>query len=205
MQRIWVPNKDARRDGEIHRDRLTTRRTDRIVTTETSNKRVADSEVAADPGKYYPQWFNPDRSSYLCPEGMTPERMDAYRERLRKVHPGLDVTWHPIRECWQFWIKEPKVTVWWTKGWKRLFMQDPEGENMGLDDYPFVVLYWQEPELFNKARETADAVIDKMQEVRNKEDAEWDQESADRARDIWNFHNRITTAGKGSKVSEMYQ
>ena len=187
----------------IARDRLTGRRTNRVHRETVKDESVTDAEVRADPGRYYPQWFNPSRDAPL-PTNVSRERFDKLRLAIKDVHGGLDLAWHPIRQVWQIYIKSDAITSWWTKGWKRVCFIDPGGEDTALLVRMKAQLYAAEPEIFGRAKVGADRVLYEEELAQRKWDAHLDDGARYNARQIYQ-NGLISNIKPGNQYSKMYE
>lgn len=187
----------------IVRDRLRARRlANSAWNQKVKNKAVSDSEVKAEPGKFYPQWFNPNRER-LLPLSVDRSQYERMRRELRDVHGGLDIVWHPLRECWQVYIRNDNVQSWWTKGWERIVMFEPWGTD-SLVRRIKAKLYFMKPEIFGKARPDGDRVLYEREIAAQKWEDHLDDGARDNAREIY-WNQLPKNISHGAKVAEQYE
>lgn len=119
------------RSGEIVRDRLDVGLAKRI-----RQKAARGITVTGGPGQvldqYPPRYFNPNRFGCEAPVWASRTDTDLFKSRLREIDPSLGVSWHPIRNRWQIWKKNPNSTYGPALGWSRLFMCDFRGDYVPL-------------------------------------------------------------------------
>ena len=69
---------------------------------------------------------------------------NAFRKRLRLIHPDLDATWHPLRERWLVWYRRPRIAHRVAPGWLLLFIAETSThEYVPLDERVLAAVYEQ--------------------------------------------------------------
>lgn len=181
-------------------DRLRVRDSGITDTVTVGDKSASKRDVEAHPERFYPQWFNPSRSS-LLPVHVDRREHQRMRQRLRDVHPGLDIAWHPIREVWQVYIRNARVESWWTKGWERIFMLEPYGD---VITKARAKLYFMKPEVFGRAKVDGDRVLYEAELDRRRFEEEMDDGARQNAREIY-WKQLPKNISHGAKVAEQYE
>jgi len=194
---IWERRDGVQPDGKIVRDRLKARKGRPFKESHDGDQSVTLKEARKDPGRYFPQWFTPDRAPRCV--SASQREVEAFRQRLKGLHPSLDLSWHPIREKWQIWIRNPDITQPWCAGWHRLIFCDPDQ----LDDITIAALFKSYPHLFGKAETTYREFMEKRRKAEERFEKQQDQYIQDRVRDII-WKGKIRNIGDGSRFSEMY-
>ena len=186
----------------IVRDRMKGRKV-HPFTEPVSDNRASEREVRNDPGRFYPQWFNPSHE-LLLPVGMDRSRYEKLRTDMHNIRADIEPVWHPLREVWQVYIRNENIESWWTKGWERVVMIEPWGDDNSLRTRMQAALYHRKPEVFNRAKTAADRVLYEVELDQRKFEAELDDGAAQNARDI-HWKGLIKNIGPGNKVSQMYE
>lgn len=99
-------------------------------------------------------WYHPGRYGVqLAP--------DAFRSQLHEIDSRLEVVFHPLRQRWVCWFREPTITWWMCKGWKKLFViKYPDGEFMPLDERTLGEAWTRNPKLYDyKGRQFFERVV----------------------------------------------
>lgn len=66
-----------------------------------------------------PDWFfTPDRSPATRNVQMARTDIEAFRDQLHAIHPAFDLSWHPIKQQFILWARNPRITFEECAGWQ---------------------------------------------------------------------------------------
>lgn len=143
-------------------------------------------------------FFHPDRFGVqLAPE--------EFRKKLKEIDSRLEVTWHPVKERWLVWARDPHITFHLCPNWSLIFVW--EGMNSGcympLDNRCLALVFARSPRAFPNAKQYWQRIEDEI--IHEKEAAAKDrqQETRDMAGDYFDYR-KIKNIGKGSKFAESH-
>lgn len=131
---------------------------------------------------------------------------EAFRAKLSAFDSTLAVTWNPHLERWQLWVKDPRVTYPLCAGWRLLFIHNgPSGEHLPLDERLFARIYSCSAAHLGgiSGKQYFNRIVSEMERDKARSDAEFAQESRDRAGEVWD-HAQIKVGygpSSGSKFS----
>jgi hypothetical protein len=120
---------------------------------------------------------------------------DWFRRQLHDMDPELEVTWNPIAEQWQIWIKKDRIqhAVCW--GWLLLFSAPPEC----LDNRIFARLYSASARKWSNGKEYFAAIAREMERDKEAAKKAAQQDTIDAAMPAFEHSQiKISMAGKSS-------
>ena len=129
---------------------------------------------------------------------------ETFRQRLKDIHPDLEVTWHPLSERWLVWYKRDRVKNRLCPGWLLLFpVETSWGEYVPLDERVFAAIY----EVSNRKMGEANKYWERLEAEQRFEkasrDRALDQHARDRAGEDYDYH-QIKNIGSGSKFQRYH-
>ena len=141
---------------------------------------------------WYPQRFGVE----LAP--------DHFRQRVKDIHPDLEVTFHPLLQRWQVWYKRTRVQYEYCPGWLMLFVVETStGERLPLDERTLAAIYQVSARAFGNGSNYWRRCEAEM--ARDNKIAVADRE---RPRDAFSGeqydYNQIKNIGKGSKFADFH-
>ncbi len=172
-----------------------------IIVPESMSPRPQVTAISPDNTlSYRSREFHPDN-----PAARKRQPEESYLEQLHLIDPDLELTWHPIEELWQVWVRDLSIgridATAYCRGWRLLFTlrERATGRSAPLDNRLFALLYAHDVSRFGggmkfyaelKRREyEADRLMDK---------AKW-HISQETARGLWD-HLR-PSVGYGKQIS----
>src|SRR3990167_2052788 len=80
------------------------------------------------PPEAYITWWNPSQAGVRGgPEWFV--------KKLHEIDPNLNITWNNFTERWQIWVRKPRSTNPFTRGWQLLFVvKYSDGSYAPLDE-----------------------------------------------------------------------
>lgn len=98
-----------------------------------------------------------------------PGRVDArfapadFRRQLAEIDPNLQVVWHPVKERWCVWAKNPHITHWICAGWQLLFpVKYPDGSYLPLDARTLAAIVDRSGRKWGNGRQYWDRIQDEI-------------------------------------------
>ena len=124
-----------------------------------------------------------------------------FRTTLHDFDPDLEVTWNPVDEKWQVWMKAPSFQHPVCQGWKLLFVvKYADGSYMPLDNRTFARLYEASAAKWGNGRQYFNQVVAQMDRDKERREKQRVQDQIDMAMPFFD-HSQIKNIGKGSKFS----
>lgn len=143
-------------------------------------------------------YFHPDRFGVkLAPED--------FRRKLKEIDTRLEVTWHPVKERWLVWARDPHITFKLCPNWSLVFVW--EGMNSGcympLDNRCLALVYARSPRAFPNAMAYWQRIEDEIVHEKRAREKERADEVSDMAGDYFDYR-KIKNIGSGSKFAESH-
>ena len=134
---------------------------------------------------------------------------ERFQEKLSAFDSDLRVTWNRHLERWQLWVRDPRVTYHLCAGWRLLFIHNgPNGEHLPLDERLFARVYScsavHQGNISGK--QYFERIVSEMEREKAASDRAIEQESRDRAGDVWD-HAQIKVGygpSSGSKFTRYH-
>ena len=130
-----------------------------------------------------------------------------FRSKLKSLGEELEVTWNPVKERWQIWMRSNQINHKICQGWKLLFVVELNGEFVPLDERTLARLYEASVLSSGSAKHyfaRVQAEIERETAYREERDR---QEAIDIAMPSW-YHSQIQVSGygksNGSKFSKYH-
>jgi hypothetical protein len=123
---------------------------------------------------------------------------DYFRDSFKsEMGDELEITWNPIDERWQVWMRSPKFVHPLCQGWKLLFIHNgPDGEYLPLDERLKARLYSASAAKHGDAKKYFDRIESEYWRDKDKKDKRLTQEAIDQAMPFWD-HSQIKVAMRG--------
>lgn len=129
----------------------------------------------------------------------------SFRARLQQeMGDELDVTWNPMIERWQVWMRAPamKNPICW--GWKLLFIHNgPSGEYLPLDERIFARLYSASAAKWGSGKRYMDAILREMERADAQREQRLTQEAIDQAMPYYDY-SQIKVSGCGKSRGDKF-
>lgn len=127
-----------------------------------------------------------------------------FRERLAALDPNLAVTWNPVTQRWQLFVRAPQVNHPLCQGWRLLFVHH-DGANgyCPLDERIFARIYAIDARHQGDAKRYFDRVVAEMERDKERAEAAHLQESIDIAMPHYEY-SQIKNIGNGSKFATYF-
>jgi len=110
-----------------------------------------------------------------------------FRDRLQRMHPDLDVTWHPLKERWLVWYRRPRIE----QGWLLLFVaEDSQHRYVPLDERILAACYEQSGFKWGSGKAYWARIEGEAERDQAYRDAAREQNLDDAGSDHWN-HTKI--------------
>lgn len=132
---------------------------------------------------------------------------DSFRAQLHQFDPNLEITWNPIRERWQLWMRKPALQNKLCWGWTLLFVLDRDGEYLPPDNRVFARLYEASADKWGDGKKYFDHIQRQWEEERAKAESKWQQDTIDSMMPSWDYSQiKVAMRGKsnGSKFSTYF-
>jgi hypothetical protein len=141
-----------------------------------------------------PHFWNPNNVSIkLAPEW--------FRDELKRLDPDLEMTWNPVEERWQLFVKSPRMQHPLCHGWRLLFIHHAaDGSYLPLNELVFARIASIDGRRQGDAVKYFDRVVAEMNRDKEMREKKWRQDTIDAAMPSWE-HSQIKNIGKGSKFA----
>lgn len=141
-------------------------------------------------------YFHPGRVDILrAPEW--------FMRDIKEIDPRLEVVWHPVKQRWSVWCRDPFITFPMCAGWHMIFPWDYEGTYLPLDNRLLSMIYMRSPRVWGNAKKYWQRIEDEVIGDRKRRDKARADLTADMASDYWNYR-QIKNIGSGSKFAESH-
>lgn len=123
-----------------------------------------------------------------------PGRVDArfapadFTGKLHELDPHLEVVWHPLRERWCVWVRNPRITHRLCRGWQLLFpVRYPDGSYCPLDERTLAEIVNRSPRKWGSGLRYFDRIVEEMTRDRRRKKTAHHDVVGQNARDRWDF------------------
>lgn len=144
-------------------------------------------------------YWNPNRAGVRTAPASFMERFQA------EMGDELEITWNPINERWQVFMRAPRLQHPICQGWKLLFIHNgPSGEYLPLDERVYARLYAASARANGNGKEYFARIVSEMERDQKKREEKSLQDSIDIAMESFD-HAQIKVSqygpSSGSKFS----
>lgn len=128
-----------------------------------------------------PQFWNPGLFGIkLAPED--------FREKLKAIDEGLEITWNPHTERWQVFFRNHRINHPMCRGWQLLFVvKDPDGGYIPLDERLLAECYFRSGYKWRDGKQYFDAVMRESAREKEKADLEEENRVKDTSGEYWDY------------------
>ena len=149
-----------------------------------------------------PFWWVPERSP--DPVG-SEDTVEECRVNLAEISELLAVAWDWDMKRWAIWVRNPRVTVSYCRGWWRLFTVESGHEYYPLNDMTLAEIFERDMSL--RHNETAiqyhDRCVDMVARQKERKAQVVREDDAYLASEVWDFQ-RVKNYGKAGKQDKYH-
>ena len=150
-----------------------------------------------------PRPLGPEHNPWYWHPGRVEARVGPplFMAKLAEIDPNLSVTWNPITERWQVWVRASQVQNPLCQGWRLLFIHwGATHQYLPLDERVFARVYQVDGTHQGNAKSYFQRIEAEFNRDRERKDREWSQDTLDRAMPSFEY-SQIKNIGLGSKFS----